>query len=118
MLETVITYSQLWKLWNLRHVSVGTTYIVEKKQKNALTLTRTTFTRGYRKCSTVIVSMHATFTVNFFCLFNFRCLPAPRKLDDGFYVVFPGLYSRIETSQSLFHHQETIYYTLGYSTVN
>ena len=29
MLETVITYSQLWKLWNLRHVSVGTTYIVE-----------------------------------------------------------------------------------------
>ena len=29
MLETVITYCQLWKLWNLRHVSVGTTYIVE-----------------------------------------------------------------------------------------
>ena len=34
MLETVITYSQLWKLWNLRHVSVGTTYIVEKEQTN------------------------------------------------------------------------------------
>ena len=85
MLETVINYSQLWKLWNLHHASVGTTYIVEKEQTNKRSNSDSyyTSTRGYRKCSTVIISMHANFHCKFFFVFNFRCLPAPQKLDDN-----------------------------------